>query len=308
MYHLVYPVLGSFPSIKIEPEFVFSIMNSTDKLKVFLSIEEEYDFIVGNYLDLEKEILSIILKDSIKKPTGIYVIYENSRLISRKVLNFLTSTKMYLDQLSTKLHKIKGKASLSLIELVKVDRKNNETFILMNNLRNYMQHCGIPIFAVANMKKLGKQDQMYIFHYCSLAISTAEFLKDPIMRKLYANKYSKHESIDILRLIHVYFEEISLLHEKIRGALKVSLAEYKETIDNAFKIYASEYPKVLDGWQKILGIIKKDTNGLFFEFSRNSLDLIEKLQSENCSFTNMRARFVSDIDSDSLAQLSSVLN
>jgi hypothetical protein len=58
-YKICCRILGAKSELEIDEQLFEEIRISRDSLFLLFQIEEDYDILIGNYLDLEKTILSI---------------------------------------------------------------------------------------------------------------------------------------------------------------------------------------------------------------------------------------------------------
>jgi hypothetical protein len=303
MLKMTIPAIGSFPELEISFEEYKNIIKSRNNLFEILAIEEKFDFIVGNYYDLEKAILDETLKDYIYNTNGILPIYQTGREISRRILNYLSSAKLFLDQVGTNLSKIGGYNLSELKDIVKKTRQTNMNFIILETLRNHMQHYGIPLTSGrGNSRITGKKKNIFI-HYNQLSINIDEFFKDTKVRKDLSNIIDREKKLDLNQVLRTYFEDLSLLTITIREKIDDIYKMAVETIDGNIAKYAEVYPFIKDQWQKVIGIIEENKMGIQFEFSRNAIELIEDLRSKNCNHTNIKNRFVTNLNLEGIDQI-----
>lgn len=92
-------ILAQTVALKIdEPEFE-KLKSSREVLLSAKAIEEKYDLLVSNFLELEKEILSQLAQKMIFVQDSYQHFYELNSILNRRVVNLLTSTKLYYDQI-----------------------------------------------------------------------------------------------------------------------------------------------------------------------------------------------------------------
>src|SRR5690606_6337752 len=80
-------------TISISEDEYTSLVNAKSKLQNFLYIEEKLNFVIENYLDLEKEILNITLNKMVRPINNIEwsASVEEIHQINRRIINFLTT-------------------------------------------------------------------------------------------------------------------------------------------------------------------------------------------------------------------------
>lgn len=295
MYKITIPAIGSFPMIDITQEEIDKIKQSKIYLHEYIAIEEKYDLLVGNYIELEKSIFGNIIKGNIKNIASISEFYDESRLLCRHLLNWLSTSKLYLDQLAANIKKIDKNIGEEIKEELIHKRKTEICFYLMDDIRNYLQHNGIPVYSGDGARSIEDESNRIILHYCTIDLDLSAFINDSRLKEKYKKLYEENKKIDIMNYISQYFEEISEIHANTRKRVNSYYEAAKENIDYWIQLYSIEYPSILNKLQKVLGIIKEDYDGIYLEFSRNTIERIDKLQKENSTYYNMRNRYFTNI-------------
>ena len=90
---------GSHPEIEITQARFDEIKQAKNCLFAALSIEEKYELLLSNYLDLEKEYLNITSNYMVRDLKGYEDFFDIRLLFNRKIVNLLTSAKLYIDQI-----------------------------------------------------------------------------------------------------------------------------------------------------------------------------------------------------------------
>lgn len=147
-YKITKNVFGFPGFIEIDADEYKTIKAARDNLFEVLFLEEKLDLVSENYNEFETELLSIASKNMIFSNIDYSSITNDRILITRRIMNLLSSGRMYIDQSNHHLTNIYG-ANHPNLELI-----NSEKHILYDQkmgyrvieaLRNYVQHRGIPI-------------------------------------------------------------------------------------------------------------------------------------------------------------------
>ena len=91
--------LGSYPEIEITQARFDEIKHARRCLSGALAIEEKYELLLSNYLDLERECLNITSNNMVRQTKRYEDFFDTRLLFNRKIVNLLTSTKLYIDQI-----------------------------------------------------------------------------------------------------------------------------------------------------------------------------------------------------------------
>ncbi|MBV2205747.1 MAG: hypothetical protein KUL87_10025 [Pseudomonas sp.] len=104
-YFLKVATLGKWPELEISENEYIEIINSRSTLTVALSIEEKYDLILGNFLDLEKELLMLTVEKVVDHRFDYGRAYAVTASLNRRIVNFVLSGKNYTELIASKASK-----------------------------------------------------------------------------------------------------------------------------------------------------------------------------------------------------------
>src|SRR5205085_8692409 len=71
-----------------------------------------------------------------------------TREVNRAIVNYLTSVRLYLDHVQTRVTRYYGPGSIMLTRwrsIASTVHDSSAAYRIIYNLRNYVQHCGMPI-------------------------------------------------------------------------------------------------------------------------------------------------------------------
>ncbi len=229
-------VLGKFPEIEIDESKYLDIKAAKETLLACLSIEEKYELLLSNHLELEKEALGVTA-DYMVRNTADYSGFFDIRLsFNRRIVNLLTSTKLYIDQL---LQHVKAciPEDLKLGDEVKSyfseEYDSCFEYRLMEALRNYVQHRGVAVHSTTHGGRWTslKSDGQLEF---SLKLFThkSELEGDKAFKTQVFNEMP--DEVELMFSVRTYVGAISRVHEKIRDLLdkrsKIARAIISEVI------------------------------------------------------------------------------
>jgi hypothetical protein len=296
MYYLIYPAIGSHPKIEISDNDVQNIIYAKNVLSNICSIEEKFDYVVGNYVKLQEEIINKSLLDSIYRNKGINPIFKDIRNINRVLINFLSTAKLYTDQLGTNISRIdKGLKDIIDTEISNI-RKTDYSFQISETLRNYMQHCDISTFGSSGFtnKQNENHKEGLIFYYTDILLNITELKKDSKARKTNRRLCNEENNINILDHLKQYFQGLFKIQKKVREILQEERKKSQEIIDTNIEKYSEVYQCLRTSWQKNLAVCEDNKIGFIVEFSRNTLSIIEELEYQNSFLDNIAIRIVSN--------------
>ena len=150
-YFLRFAPDADCPTLPIDSQRFSLLKASRDILAEALEVEEEYEMMISNYIDLEKESLNISISYMVRNCSG-YVDFFDARLaLNRRLMNLLTSVRLYTDRLTAHccacLPEERGiKERVELLRSTEYEK--NFDYRFMEALRNYIQHHGTAVHQV----------------------------------------------------------------------------------------------------------------------------------------------------------------
>ena len=218
--------------------------------------------------------------------TAAYGRFQTERsLINRRLLNLLSSTRGYIDQMSRIAGNLEAKTSKSTIG---IKTKFSERYDLslgyrvMEALRNYTQHCGLPIdFLTYHSKRVAGNDRTQLRFYVAIHASRSELAKDGKFKKKVLKELESHgDSIDLKLMLRDYVADLAVVHEWFRSKTVKCKTTWEEKYESAIQRFAKAYPQALS--LKGLAAVAEDPStrtdevNLFPEFIENQRELVKK--------------------------------
>jgi hypothetical protein len=212
-----------------------------------------------------------------------------------RVVNLLTSTKLYHDQLNQNVSKcvpnvlcLKDKIE----ELFNKEGSANLEYRFMEALRDYVQHKDLPIrWTQHAMRWTSSEDDGLLEYNLEFGIELSELKTD--------RKFDKRGlggldgNINLKSFTRSYIESLSNVHESIRNIIAKSVSEARQLIENTHLRYRSIY----SGSFTSLCAVKLTDKGhltsipLLLEWDNVRLEL----QNRNKKLTNLSKRYVTGI-------------
>lgn len=288
-YFVSIQALGHFPKIQLDKQEFQNIKEARTALSHGLSIEEKYEIIISNYLEFEKEILEQSILFMAQNRFQYSDQFQKKLNFNIKLVNLLTSTRLYIDQLYQHIEYANpelsnGKDSIKNILANEYDKKFEYRF--MEALRNYVQHRGLPIHLLKSHSERNSNGQM------SFAIelySQKERLEED---KKFKRKVLEEmpEKINLKEVVRGYIESISAIHIKVRKMLSSFLERSRYIIEKVQSDYRELYPRKIVGLYALCveDNVVLDKIPLLLEWD----DIRLKLTKQNSQLTNLRHSFV----------------
>ncbi|MGE8499750.1 MAG: hypothetical protein ACN6O6_19785 [Pseudomonas sp.] len=288
--------LGAWPKLEISEAEFSSIVKSRQILTAALSVEEKYDLVLGNFLDLEKELLMLTAEKIIDNRFDYARAYSLIASLNRRFVNFVLSGKSYTELIASKASKcVPGDSEVETKIQALTSKHYDESldYRLMEALRNHVSHSGLAVHHVDNPDK-------WIFDENNRA-ETLVFNTDiyAIKDRLAENTGFKKsvlielpEKIDLKKAARSYVGAISDIQDAVRNAINKSVDDARSIIES----YIERYEDINGGKTFSIGAYSADAQAegkgpviLFLNWDDVRVGLLEK----NQSISNMDKRHVS---------------
>jgi hypothetical protein len=249
-YFLKVLVLAPTPEVKINKTTYQLCKVSMDILQHALSIEEKYELLISNYSDFENELLGITNKLLIRPPLNYSDFFDDRVLLNRKLVNLLTSARLYVDQMTQHVE-----ACVPNMENVQLTTKSffaseydtNLSYSFMEALRNYVQHRGLPVhYVTMTTSRVEENGESLLEFRVDLRAVKSQLKKDKTFKKKILNQID--DEVDLRKTTRQYIQSLSVIQSKIRVLTKESISNARSHIQNM----QDEYKKVCS--ESVLGL------------------------------------------------------
>lgn len=290
--------IGKIPEIEIDSDRYDALQDARNVLSGALAIEEKYDLLFSNYLELEKEALNYATECMVKGSLGYDGFAMARQSINRRIVNLLTSTRLYIDHIQQNIKLcIEKDSEFDVKSSMSAQYDENFSYRFMEALRNYVQHCGLAIHSVSTPTRWTSQDDDGELEFGLNVFSHRERLEESKKFKATTLK-EMPEKVEIIRTSRSYVSSISTVHSEIRNTIKLNVTKARQTI----QLGIDEYKAVNEGCAIGLKALKYENAGC----PKNIVDefpvLLEwddsriELESKNCEINNLEKRYVSSGD------------
>lgn len=232
-------ILGTTIALPIEKLQYETLKVSRDVLMSAKAIEEKYDLMISNFLELEKELLNQIAQEMIFQQNSYDDSYNIVSILNRRTINLLTSTKLYYDQIEKHVricmhgNDSSGKVAKSYFS-EEYDRHLEYRF--MEALRNYVQHYGLAVHSLSlPMKWIGEGESKQLVNTIKIFTLKDELSKDKTFKKSVFHEIN--EKTDLIKSTRVYVGSYSNVHSKIRNLIEGNVSSARKNIEEALNNY-----------------------------------------------------------------------
>jgi hypothetical protein len=289
-YVLRKAVLGKVPEIEITEENYLALRDAREVLANALAIEEKYEILICNYMEFEKQILNDTAYCMVRDNTGYSDFFDVRLAMNVRLVNFLTSARLYIDQLN---RHVRGCAPDLKGEIVKAvfskEYDGNPEYRFMEALRNHVQHRGLPIHWMSQGGSWTEIGENGFLEYSMELASQRSFLeedgefKQSVLQEL-------DDKIDLKMYTRCYVESISNIHDAAREMIAEPVSTARELLQDAHNKYKANYNESLVGLS-VYTLSGDETMGSF-PVLLDWDDIRIKLQKRNRKAINLKKRYV----------------
>jgi hypothetical protein len=140
--------MDKVPEIETTAEEYVAFENARNVLTNALAIEQKYEFVITNYLALEKEVLDTTVVTMVREPLDYPDVFEVQQRLNICLANLLTAARLYVDSLNHNVRECVPNvpdAEGTVRKFFSKEYDENKEYRFMEALRNYVQHRGLPI-------------------------------------------------------------------------------------------------------------------------------------------------------------------
>lgn len=296
-YKICVWALGSHPEIEISQEKFEELKYAKNCLSAALAIEEKYELLLTNYLDLEKECLNVAVNYMVKHLKGYEDFFDIRLVFNRKIVNLLTSTKLYADQIQQHVkvcvphNEEIGKIVKSLFS---AEYDSFFEYRFMEALRNYVQHRGLAVHSASlGGKRIDHSENWELEYKTSIFAHKLEVESDSAFKKQIIQEMP--EKIDLMNASRVYIESISKIHNEIRNIVNDNVEKSRSTILNIVNEYKEINNGKSIGLHVVCSIPKEPIDEVLEKFPLvlEWDDIRLSLVKANSNLVNLKKRYVS---------------
>lgn len=269
-YKISIYALGKQDHVDITKEQFDEIKRTQHMIAFGLAVEEKLDLLAENYADLERELIDMAIQHSIFSGSLEQLLSESRHKTNRRLINLLTSIRLYHDQIAHALSSVYGKKSTELTQFRSYTNDEYDSTLsyrALEALRNHVQHASLPITAIsfpmsaverdARNSKPGVPTKISFKVVPYIGIESLEENKDfkrSVLAelKLIANKKN---DIEVVPLVREYVSSIGRIHKNLREMCKADIEAAESTLEK----YRSMSPKLSEG----LAAIEFTDEGLY---------------------------------------------
>jgi hypothetical protein len=291
-YLLRKAVINPVPEVEISAQDFSGLKAARGVLSNAFAIEEKYEIVISNFLDLEKQLLDVAATNAVRDTNTYAEFFETRSVLNIRLVNLLTSTRLYLDQLPQHIGDcdLEDTRSVALVKArCSAEYDKHFEFRFMEALRNYVQHRGIPVhFVSQGARWTSFEDDRLMEFSVHIAAQRSYLEEDEKFKKAVLNEISK--DVDLIAASRQYLESISAINEFVRKLLFEPTTSARTAIESAHHRYSQVYSETLIGLSalEMEDALVISSIPLLLEWD----DIRIQLQKRNRQLVNLSKRYV----------------
>lgn len=290
-YLLRIAALGRFPKLEIDRTRFEELKDSRPILTHALAIEEKYEIIISNFLELERESTNASVSEMVRNHIEYKDFFDVRLALNIRLVNLLTAVRLYTDQLSNHIC-----ACIPFDDNLKSDIKGlfsaeydaSFEYRFMEALRNHVQHNGIPVHRITTGVKRTDLEYGLLEYSLYFGAQKKVLAEDDSFKKLILDEMP--DEVNLRSAVRSYIEAISRIHKQARGKIQSIVDSSRHCLDNAIRDYMVIYEKEPIGLYayKYRGEEKVDEVLIMTKWD----DIRRELVKRNSEIVNLRKRYI----------------
>lgn len=289
MEHILQPAILSPPPPQSIGANTFSrLKEARGLLNAAFSIEENFDLLVGNFIELETSALALATTAMVRHVSEYRELFEFKAELNRRAVNLLTAARLFVDQLPQRYRDC-GQDPEQVKQLLSAQYDSHFEYRFMEALRNHVQHNGLAVHNLGiNSKWLPSGERLWDEHHL-VAEALKSFLSEDGSFKATVLAECP-DRIDILASARRYVESLGEVQDDIRRNIAIAVGAAREITKDAidgYVAFSGASPIGLEA-QAISDKSRLERVPVFLDWD----DVRMKLANRNSSMRNLSIRTV----------------
>jgi hypothetical protein len=234
-------------------------------LGIVESVEEKLGILLGNYEEFETTLLSQTVHNVVFQETRRSLALDLIYTLNRRVINLLTSCKLYIDQIEHDLNSIYGRGAEVAVKVDEERRRQYDTrlgYRALEALRNYVQHRGLPIDGVQHSIAVNTTHKGIASNTLTPLLNTHKIREDGKFKAAVLEELITvyGEKVDLKPLTRDYIEGLIEVHRTFRRAVADDTRGWESTLQSAV-----DQQSTPDGESPLLIVVHTDEAGDILE-------------------------------------------
>jgi hypothetical protein len=198
-----------------------AVKNAVQSLLRVVAIEDRFDMLAENFDELESEMAALLRRGVVFGRPGWSESVAEIHRVNRRLVNFLSTARLYLDQVAHELSTLYGAESSAVTTFraaCSTEYDGRLGYRAMEALRNYSQHRGTPIHGLTySSTPTGEGEEWRRLHTLRATIDLPRIaaeggFKEPVLEELRA----RGDKAELKPLVREYMTGLGRLHSAVR--------------------------------------------------------------------------------------------
>lgn len=294
-------IIGVSAFVELSPEEAGRFKVAVQNLHELVAIEQKFDILLSNFVEHEQEMASRALVQAYRASNTSEEIFDDRLHINRRVINILTAAKLYVDQIKQHVNALfpddDGPIALLKGDLA-AEREAHLSFRVVEELRHYAQHRGLPLQGLTHDSRWidrDKAEQALEFNV-RLMLNVNTLGGDRKFNKsVLAELQAIAPEIDVKPMIREYLGSLARVHLNLRTVLQGRLLSGNIVLDDAVERYRAAQPDMNTPVSLALVELKEGERrrDVLASYPHHVREYFPALQRRTSDLVNLALRFVS---------------
>lgn len=273
-----------------------------------LAVEEKFDHVVENFLELETALLQTALAFMVHPDLGSHRFHRERTLLDRRLMNLLTAVKTYVDQVPSHVEGVAPEAKSRVQAAIVAERDGRCGYRVTLALRNYVQHHDSLVHLVSYGSRLpdavpGTRVEFTVNPY----VHPERLRFDERMNKwdqaVLDGLRERGEQVELRPLVRDCLEGLWAIHSRVR----VEVAQSNQDLEVVLRAAEAKYRERCPEEESSLGLaavvrgsdeMRLEEVPLTWEFTGYRA----YLETKNTALAGLGRRYVTSASSDQIAR------
>lgn len=236
-YSLQPALLSPPPALEITGDNFLALKDARAVLNAIFAIEENFDLLIGNYLELETSALSLVANAMVRRVSEYREMFELRAEINRRAVNLLTAARLFVDHLPQRYRECIRDPS-EVKSLLSAEYDEHFEYRFMEALRNHVQHSGLAVHSLGITSQWLPPGQRVWDEHFLTALAVRSYLVEGSNFKAKVLAECP-EKVDLLASARRYIESLGKVQGHVRRNTADLVANARKTMADAIAKYVS---------------------------------------------------------------------
>jgi hypothetical protein len=287
-------IIGRAAELPLKQEEFAQIKDARVTLSAAFALEEAYDLVLSNYIELEQEVVSAAAEEACREGRGYDDFFGLRSTFNRRFVNLLSACRSYIDQVPQLLTACAADVESSRGEVKRVLSQSYDTsfaFRFLEAMRNHVQHCGLAVHYIS----IGRRR---VEHHGE---SRLEISIEPYAARRYLEQDGKFkravlvetpEEVHLMSQLRPYMEAFGRVQAVVRRCTSLRAQESRSVLQTNIDKYAAANAGAVIGLAAIRRASEtapyEETVSLLLDWDDVRLQLVKR----NTTLTGVSKRIV----------------